>query len=555
MTNFFNRELAELAHQVSLSPRRLRVGQLDSVQTLLSAIEPKKAYPFEFVCFRITGYHKRGPSMGASIPGKALIADLVSLAEYVSRKANLDVSELHEAVLSQEQVADELKVSTKTIRRWRSRGLLGARAVCRDGVSRLVFRRSAVELFVQKNKRLVAKGAAFKQLTEEERSQIVERAREILADRPTKLHAVARSIADETGRAVETIRYTLRRHDSAPGNVPLFGNDGLRGVNREHNALWECFKNGEPIASLALAFGRSEESVGAIIRRLKAVEWQQNLPDYVHNELFDSPQADALILDVAEPPAKAVSGPRAPRDLPAYLRSLYRVPLLTSAQEQDLFRRYNYLKHKAARAIRAVDPVSVTDEALAVIDDLVAQAEEVRRRIVQANLRLVVSIAKKHVGRSSNFFEVVSDGNMSLMRAVERFDYALGNKFSTYASWAIMKNYARSIPEQHYHLTRYITGQDEVLESIPDAQVVEEPRSDRDHIRALIAEGMNQLTDREREIVAGHFGLFADGQSLTLEQLGRQFGVTKERVRQIERRALGRLHEILGASLGDTVTA
>ena len=82
------------------------------------------------------------------------------------------------------------------------------------------------------------------------------------------------------------------------------------------------------------------------------------------------------------------------------------------------------------------------------IERLYDQAVTVKNQIVRANLRLVVSIAKRHVGPTDNFFELVSDGNMSLIRAAEKFDYARGNKFSTYASWAIMKNFARTIPDE-----------------------------------------------------------------------------------------------------------
>ena len=82
------------------------------------------------------------------------------------------------------------------------------------------------------------------------------------------------------------------------------------------------------------------------------------------------------------------------------------------------------------------------------IDELYEGAVLVKNKIVQSNLRLVVSIAKRHVASTDDFFALVSDGNMSLIRAVEKFDYSRGNKFSTYASWAIMKNFARTIPER-----------------------------------------------------------------------------------------------------------
>jgi RNA polymerase primary sigma factor len=182
---------------------------------------------------------------------------------------------------------------------------------------------------------------------------------------------------------------------------------------------------------------------------------------------------------------------------------------------------------------------------------LVSQVEAVKQRIIKANLRLVVSIAKKHVGWSPDFFAVISDGNMSLMRAVENFDYNRGVKFSTYATWAVMKNYARSIPEERYHSARYVTGQDEVLEVVAGRPTDETSASDQQKVRELIETGLSELDEREREIVSSHFGLGGKSGSLTLEQLGRRFGVTKERVRQIERRALSRLRELLSPRLGE----
>ena len=102
------------------------------------------------------------------------------------------------------------------------------------------------------------------------------------------------------------------------------------------------------------------------------------------------------------------------------------------------------------------------------IEQLYDEAVATKNQIIRANLRLVVSIAKRHVGPTQNFFELVSDGNMSLMRAVEKFDYARGNKFSTYASWAIMKNFARTIPDEHRHHDRFRTSQAEMFTTTED---------------------------------------------------------------------------------------
>src|SRR5690606_33103726 len=107
------------------------------------------------------------------------------------------------------------------------------------------------------------------------------------------------------------------------------------------------------------------------------------------------------------------------------------------------------LKHKASRIRESLQSARGNKTALMdEIEALYEQAVKTKNKIVQANLRLVVSIAKRHMGSSDDFFALVSDGNMSLIRAVEKFDYSRGNKFSTYASWAIMKNFARTIPNE-----------------------------------------------------------------------------------------------------------
>ena len=555
MPKFFNSDMADLAHQLTLSPLRLRVEQIRGVEELLSIVKPGQAYPFDFVCYHITKYRKRGASAAsASIPEKALISDLITLSEYISRKANLSTEALGEPCITHQKLATQLHVSTKTVRRWRSRGLMGLRVVFADGVNRLVFLKRTVDRFVSQHKSLVAKGASFRQLTPAERGRIVDRARALVSERPMKLHAVARVIAEETGRAVETVRYTLRRNDESRGADPIFSRDGESVLGERHTAIWRCHQASETTESIARVFDCAVGEIDQILREVQLRLWKEQQLECVHNELFDAPTADALILDVPEPLAEKHAKPRIPAGLPAYLQSLYLTPLLSREQEQDLFRRYNYLKYKASRLIVALDPDTVTEAEYASVSGLIADVEGMRQRIIGANLRLVVSIAKKHVGWSANFFEVISDGNMSLMRAVEKFDYSLGNKFSTYATWAIMKNFARSIPEQHYHCTRYVTGQEQLLDSVPDLTPETAPASDREQVRELIAESMSELTDREREIVTGHFGLSNQGGAMTLEQLGKRFGVTKERVRQIEQRALAHLREVLEPSLVDALT-
>ena len=266
---------------------------------------------------------------------------------------------------------------------------------------------------------------------------------------------------------------------------------------------------------------------------------------YIKNREFEVPQADEPSCSPSAPPAESSSAKvRPPKDLPPYLQDLYRQPLLSPPLERELFRRYNYLKFKADRLRREIDVTAATDEQLDAIERLLAQAEQVKDEILRANLRLVVSIARRHVGKAPCFFEIVSDGNLSLMRAVEKFDYARGFKFSTYASWAIMRNYARTVPEQMYHAAKLVTGNDEMLASAP-APAEASQSGVLEAAQHMVSKALALLSPKERDIIAWHYGLGGDREPMTLDQIGKLFGVTKERVRQIERKAMIRLRGLL----------
>ena len=178
------------------------------------------------------------------------------------------------------------------------------------------------------------------------------------------------------------------------------------------------------------------------------------------------------------------------------------------------------------------------------IESLYEQAVGVKNDIVRANLRLVVSIAKRHVGQGENFFELVSDGNMSLIRAAEKFDYARGNKFSTYATWAIMKNFARTIPDELRHRDRYRTSHDEMFYATPEGRSDQYEQESAQALRERqIGRILERLDEREQKIIISRFGLNHSNEPLTLKEVGAELGVTKERIRQIEARALDKLRQ------------
>ncbi|UCD28873.1 MAG: sigma-70 family RNA polymerase sigma factor [Planctomycetota bacterium] len=552
MAKYRHRPIAELTHQLTLSPVRLRPKQLDAAEYLINLIDPAKHYPYDFVVHHITDYRPKGDFPQRPMQGKALIGDLVQLVEDLSATAVLPVHQMSTPCWTTEELATRLKVSTKTICRWRRRGLPGRKLRYPDGTIRMSFLERNVRRFVTQNHELVKRGAAFKQLSDQEKKQIIDLAKAALLERRMKLHELSQVIAAKIGRAVETVRYTIRRYDQMYPQDALFGRDDQPVVKPELQTIYDTVKAGKTYEEAARTFGRTVGAVKEIVREVRARLLKAQEIKFIHNTEFEAPGADEAILNHTcnvETPLKRI---RPPKDLPPYLQDLYRQPLLTPEQEQSIFRKYNYLKFKAERLQRETDVMTASDAVLDKLEALLAEVDRVKNEILRANLRLVVSIARRHVGRSPHFFEIVSDGNLSLMRAVEKFDYSRGYKFSTYASWAIMRNYARTIPEQMYQSVKMVTGSEEMLAATP-AKEEDTRESVVEAARHMIQKGLGLLTAREREVVVKHYGLEKNESPMTLEQIGGIFGVTKERVRQIERKALKKLREAMGPGTQDLI--
>jgi RNA polymerase primary sigma factor len=303
---------------------------------------------------------------------------------------------------------------------------------------------------------------------------------------------------------------------------------------------------------------------------------------------------EALANDILEEPLQAEP---ALDSVQHYLQEIGRVSLLSAAEEVELAER---MERGKAATVRLASAEVLSAQLRTALRSDIFSGQDARRHLIQANLRLVVSIAKKYVGRGLALLDLIQEGNIGLMRAVEKFDYHKGNRFSTYATWWIRQAVTRSIAEQGrtirlpVHMSESV-GQvkraaerlAQALERQPTAEeiatalgqpldrverVLEAARrpvsletpvgEDGEHtlgdflqddelptpadfasqqlLRQDLAAALQHLSERERRIIDLRYGL-ADGQRRTLEEVGKVLGMTRERARQIEAEALRRL--------------
>ena len=291
----------------------------------------------------------------------------------------------------------------------------------------------------------------------------------------------------------------------------------------------------------------------------------------------ESDDDEDLIMSVEEPKtAENVSTINADDSVKIYLQQIGKIPLLTAEQELEV-----------AKKIKESN------------DD---KAKEV---LVNANLRLVVSIAKKYIGRGLSFLDLIQEGNMGLMKAAEKFDYAKGYKFSTYATWWIQQSITRAIADKS-RIIRLPVHMIETLSKIKKVTVdlttetgkapskeeiaykvgipvskltslikaaqstisIETPATAKDESSKLgdfivdestvspdtrvsqenlfddIQKTLNQLSPKERDVLIMRYGLNDDGNRKTLEEIGSRYGVSRERIRQIENRAISKLKKL-----------
>jgi len=541
--------IAGLARQMGFTPNDARLAQLTAAEDLLHSIQPAKAYPLDFIVFKITGYRTKDVDQ-TLLTGLALQHDLGLLIEDVSESLDLQSHLLTEPVLDIDDVCARFSVTSKTIQRWRRKGLPGRRFIFPDGKRRVGFLVSSVERFFATHKDQVERGTNFSQISNAEREDIVRRARRLAVFCHCCVNEIARRVARRLNRSPLTILHTLRKHDEdrpAEAVFPLAA-DAISDEDRQH--ILRGYKRGVAIRSLAKRMCRPRTAVYRVILTERIDRVQCRKIKFIDDTLYHQPDAGEVVntivanADLAIAPV-SVEASRTPRDLPPFIAELYAAPLLTPARERALFLKFNFHKFEFVSARLRLDPELARARDLNLMETHLRRAGSVKREIVRTNLRLVASVARKHLRAGLTLSELISDGTITLMRAVEGFDLHKGNRFSTYATFALMKGFARSVPQM---LAQRSTGRtDTGLVEIADRR--EASRLSTFLARDEVSQLLESLDSDEADVLRAHYGLDTP-EPATYDQVAERMGLTRQRVRQIEQLALEKLRRAMAAKVG-----
>ena len=264
--------------------------------------------------------------------------------------------------------------------------------------------------------------------------------------------------------------------------------------------------------------------------------------DFIPNPEFAAEEQRANDLIEATIKNDAITTGAAPAGLPPHLRRMCEAELLTHEQESSLFREMNLLKYQANVLRSRLDPEQVTEQQVAAVESLLSQAQVIRDQIIQANMRLVMSIVKKFVTPQQSFDEMLSDGIFTLMQAVEKFDYDRGFRFSTYAYRSIARSAYRTVTTARKEEARFTRGAEQwAFEQADDQSASSMTDQVWCNLREQTASMLDQLDRREQFIVRSRYALGAHRRVRTFQCLADKLGVSKERVRQLEQRAVGKL--------------
>jgi RNA polymerase sigma factor (sigma-70 family) len=269
----------------------------------------------------------------------------------------------------------------------------------------------------------------------------------------------------------------------------------------------------------------------AMLARIR--DWIEREISFVTNPKFSDPDFAATL--AGQRPQSLEQRTQEPFEPGvAFVTGLVNEPLLTHPEEIYLFKQMNFLRFRAEHARQQLNLNSPNPSLVDRIEEDLREAVEVRNQIVRSNLRLVVSLARQFTGSTDDMGELIGEACVPLIRAVELFDVQLGNRFSTYATWAVRNHMIRCLKKRQSQQGQRIPCDQVWFDRLPDHRSnPEDDNREIAHRTELVQSLLNLLDERERQVITARFGLDGEPRGQSLQDIAERVGLSKERVRQI----------------------
>lgn len=452
--SFRCKALGELVRQLHFAPAAKRIEQVQSAEKLHDEIDPAVTYPYDYVAYRITGYRSEAEAKAQTLlVGEAISYDLRLLIDGLSSSVTMPVDKAT-SFETLEQLAERLSVSTKTIGRWRRMGLRWRWMTINGGSKRIVIGRRAVKVFTACHGERVRKASRFSKLPSTQRKRLIERARRIVSKRASAtLNQVAAHLSRKMDRALETIRQLFEQYDRRHPESPIFANETGPFTTQQQRIMARARRMGIAVRKIAERFDCSPSTVYRAIHQRRAADLRRLRIDFVPSPTFARTDADEVILGAAPPFQKDSTIAPAVDDLPDPLQALYDCPTPGPQPQRLLFRKFNYLKFKAATARDRLNRYQARARDLDRIEIALQQTRKVRGTLVIANLPTILSVARRHlVGKPDpsqvHLLKLLAEGHHILFDAIESYDLARSDSFTTYLTYRLMRHFVSYLADR-----------------------------------------------------------------------------------------------------------
>ncbi|AQQ70820.1 RNA polymerase principal sigma factor HrdB [Limihaloglobus sulfuriphilus] len=551
MAKIVNKCIKQLLKDVRFAPKNTKLRQLVSAENFIDTIDKNRSYPFDFVCYKITGFRYHEDEFSEDVlTGSDLYTDLLGFVLSLSSQISIPVKEVSEKVYTVVELAGKFKVARKTIDRWRRQGLVSRTYIYEDSRRRVGVRESDMKKFISRHPEMFRRASKFSRMNDHEKRQIISLAKDMAAEDHQNRKEIIDLIAAKVSRSCETVRYTLEAYEKQNGTESVFSKP-FGSIDPETAAsIHTAFSSGESVEKLAQEHNRSTSSIYRILNQVKARDIKNHNFSYVYNPDFDNRnKVDSILAAKISFDSDTMPGTvSSEHEMQEYINIINNMPVLNADLEIAAFTKYNCLKYLCSKIQDKISISNPKSSYIAQFEDYLKEAERIQNFIIECNLRIVVNTALRYANKGYSFYDLISEGNLALIRAVEKYDCVYSHRFASFANLYIQKVFAAKLSKEWRRKDKPkgfdLAGIAVSTEMSPLKKLGDDEKKSY-NLETVIK---NNLTNTESYIIRNHYGITGSllpFKPKTIKTISEELGIGRDKVKLHELKALQKLRHCL----------